>query len=404
MHRRILLGGLALVFCVQWLGCGSSGGALYEYQAIEPRWASFENPLGGKGQGGRENRGAKGHAFDQLPAGETVVLADVQGSGTIRRIWLTISGYSPVMLRSLRLEMFWDGSAKPAVSVPLGDFFGHIHGKRAVFENEFFSNPNGGTFNCIVPMPFHKAARIALTNESNVRLAHLFYDIDYTIGDRHGDQTLYFHAYWHRLQRTTLGEDFEILPRVRGRGRFLGSHIGVIVNTDYEAWWGEGEVKVYLDGDDRWPTLVGTGLEDYLGNSWGLVKFDHRYQGCHVNESPCVGFYRYHVPDPIFFRSDCRVTVQQIGGTHTDQVRKMVSEGKKLTPISVDCGGGGQFVSLFEKGQAADLNDPDFPKGHTNFYRRDDYCATALFYLDRPASDLPDLQPLSERTIGLPEK
>ncbi len=117
----------------------------------ETRWALFENPAAAKGQGGSENNGAKGHAFDSLQPGETRSLLTVNGAGEVRRIWITIDERDPVMLRSLRLDMYWDGARTPAVSVPLGDFFGAILGRPVAFENDLFSNPEGRSFRLLHP-------------------------------------------------------------------------------------------------------------------------------------------------------------------------------------------------------------------------------------------------------------
>ncbi len=117
-------------------------------------WATFENPSAAKGAAAGENHTAKGHAFDSFRVGETKVLLNLAGSGSVRHIWITLPDRDPVTLRAVRLEMFWDGAAKPAVSVPMGDFFGAIHGRATRLENELFSNPEGRSFNCYIPMPF----------------------------------------------------------------------------------------------------------------------------------------------------------------------------------------------------------------------------------------------------------
>ena len=211
-----------------------------------------------------------------------MTLADVQGAGVVRRIWITIDDRSPRMLRALRVEMFWDGAATPAVSAPIGDFFGAGLGLLVPFENALFWVPEGRSFNTNVPMPFRRGARIVLVNESGVDLSHVFYDVDYTAEPVAAD-ALYFHAYWHRLRPTRLGEDFEILPRVSGRGRYLGATIGVVTDPSYgESWWGEGELKVYLNDDQARPTLVGTGTEDSIGSGWGQGVFVNRFQGSTV--------------------------------------------------------------------------------------------------------------------------
>ena len=129
---------------------------LFEYQDLEPRWNSFENPASEKGAGGQENRGAKGHPYDFLKAGEKKVLMDVSGPGVVTRMWFTIQDRSPKMLRSIKIEMFWDGQEKPAVSAPFGDFFGNGLGRLAVHESELFSSAEGRSFNCFIPMPLDR--------------------------------------------------------------------------------------------------------------------------------------------------------------------------------------------------------------------------------------------------------
>jgi len=362
-----------------------------------PRWADFENLEAAKGGAAKENQSAKGHAFDSLKAGQSVVLMEYHGSGIVRRIWMTISDRSPAMLRSLSLAIYWDGQASPAVFAPLGDFFGIAHGQMEPFENALFSSPEGRSFNCTIPMPFRRGARVVLRNESGKDLAHLFYDVDFEVVDRLPEDALYFHCYWSRDLSTRLGEDFPILPRISGQGRFLGANVGVVSNPAYgNSWWGEGEVKMFLDGDTKHPTVAGTGTEDYIGTGWGMGKFAHRYQGCTVADrtNRLWAFYRFHIPDPVYFHKDVKVVIQAIGGTSTSRVRELVQQGVALTPVSVDSDG--KFLKLLDPG-APKIIDASFPEGWVNFYRQDDYCATAYFYLDRPTHDLPPLPPLDVR-------
>lgn len=370
----------------------------------QTRWVSFENTSGQKGAGGRENQGAKGHAFDHIKAGESVDLVDLEGSGTVRRIWLTLSNRSPEMLRSLRIEMFWDGSRKPAVSAPLGDFFGVGLGQRLPFESALFSDPEGRSFNCFIPMPFKKSAKITIFNDSDEDLIALFYEVDILL-EEHGEGMLYFHTYWSRALETALGEDFEILPAVEGAGRFLGTNIGVLTNERYEdTWWGEGEVKIYLDGDGEFPTLVGTGTEDYIGTAYGQGTYDHLYQGSLIAdpETGRFAFYRYHIPDPVYFYENIKVAIQQIGGAPKEKAIQFIEDGTALKPVSIH--NGLEFIKLLEREQPTGLNSPDLPKGWTNFYRRDDVSATAYFYLDKPANSLPPIGDLQNRTVRLPAK
>src|SRR5450432_453573 len=134
---------------------------------LDTRWASFENLAAAKGQGGAEKRGAKGHAFNVLRSGDVQTLLNVAGAGEVSRIWITLPQRDPEMLRALRLDMYWDGAATPAVSVPLGDFFGAILGRAVPFESELIADPEGRSFNCYIPMPFRKGARITLKNEAS---------------------------------------------------------------------------------------------------------------------------------------------------------------------------------------------------------------------------------------------
>lgn len=367
------------------------------------RWNSFENPEAIKGAGGQENKGAKGHAFDQVGAGKTITLLNVKGAGIINRIWLTISDRSPIMLRSLRIDMYWDGTDKPAVSAPLGDFFGVGLGQCVPFENELFSDPEGRSFNCYIPMPFKKGARITVTNESDKDLRSLFYDVNLIQPSQSNDDILYFHAYWNRQLKTVLTKDYEIVPRIEGMGRFLGVNMGVQTNPIYEdTWWGEGEVKIYLDGDTDYPTLIGTGTEDYIGTGWGQGTYAHRFQGSLIADSKkgSFAFYRYHIPDPVYFYQDIKVTIQQIGGCPKEKVMELIANGAPLIPISIDSGKHG-LLKLLDQSDSPNLNDPNLLDGWTNFFRQDDVSSVAYFYLDKPSNNLPALASPEFRTRGL---
>ncbi len=370
---------------------------------VETRWVSFENPSGARGSGGVENKGAKGHPFDHVRAGETKTLLDIHAKGTIRRIWMTINDRSPEMLRSLRLDIYWEDAKRPAVSAPLGDFFGVGLGKRVAFESALFSDPEGRSFNCFIPMPFRFAARVTVTNESDKDLPLLFYDIDLTLGDQHDSHAMYFHTHWRRESPNVLGKDFMILPRVSGIGRFLGCNVGVITDARYEgSWWGEGEVKVLI-GDDQFPTLCGTGTEDYIGTGWGQGLYSHRTQGCLVGEKETGfwAFYRYHIDDPVYFLGGCQVSMQTIGGSGIEKVIEFQQAGLPVVPVTIDPGTTGSLVRLMDLPQPVDLENPDLPRGWCNFWRQDDWSATAYFYLNSHEGSFPKIAHAADRIAGL---
>jgi len=381
------------------------GTELFRYQAgQETRWVSPENPTGAKGAGAKENKGAKGHAFETIPVGRSHTLADIKGAGTIDRMWITIEDRSPDALRGLRFEIFWDGAATPAVSAPLGDFFLHGASEMIPMETELLASPEGRSFVSYIPMPFRKGARIVVTNESAKQVNLIFFDINYRALRSQPKDALYFHAWWSRDRATKLGRDFRLLPRLQGRGRFLGTSVTVLTNPVYgKTWWGEGEVKIALDGDKENPSLVGTGTEDYIGTAWGQGAYINRFQGAPIADEPQGRwtFYRFHVPDPVWFAKDIEVSMQQLGGARKAIVLELQKQGAPLIPVTIDPGSRNNFQQLLVKDPPVQLSDPSLPDGHTNFYRSDDVSAVAYFYLDRPENGLPPLAASSERTAAL---
>jgi hypothetical protein len=359
-------------------------------RGVQTRWASPENPGAVKGGACAADDGRKRRACIPLRAGESATLLDVKGaSGAVRRIWITIDDRSPKMLRGLAVRAYWDGEQSPAIEAPLGDFFSHGLGRMAAFQSALFASPEGRSFNCYAPMPFRSAARITVTNETDADLAMLFYDIDCTVGDEHPDTMAYLHAHWRRERPTTPGRDYEILPGVEGRGRFLGCSVGVIADTGtyFKSWWGEGEVKAYLDGDDSRPTLCGTGTEDYIGTGWGQGQYACLYQGCPVadHEAYRYSFYRLHVLDPVWFQRSARVTIQQIGCWDPNTLPQLAGSGLRLE----------------HGGAAVDTQARIREKGFGLFERRDDWSSCAWFYLDRASNSLPAIPPAAERVAGL---
>jgi len=311
-------------------------------------------------------------------------------------MWFTVRDRSPEVMRSIRFRIYWDGEAKPAVDVPFGDFFGYGLSKVVKYETALFSNPEGRSFNCMIPMPFRKAAKVVITNEGVNNINELFFDIDLIRLDRMEEDALYFHAFWTRQKTSELGMDFEFLPKIEGKGRFIGVNIGVNADTAYgNTWWGEGEVKMYIDNDKEYPTINGTGTEDYIGTAWGMGEYTNLYQGCTVadNSSKQYAFYRFHIPDIIGFHQNFRATIQQIGGGMRDDVRRLLENNVKLQPVSLASEYG--FRRLLDNPK--DIFDDDFPVGWVNFYRIDDYSATSYFYLDTPSTRLSELPKVSER-------
>jgi hypothetical protein len=278
------------------------------------RSISFENPTGAPGEGGKAasklGPGRKGAPARDIKPGETVQMCDIAGPGTIRHIWITCAHTNPVTLRSFVLRVYYDGQEHPSIECPVGDFFGMAHGKVMPYASAVHSvGPEGG-LSLWLPMPFNKRARITFTNEWD-KATPLFYSIDYTLGDQHPADVGKLHVLFRRENPTTLKKDFELLPQRNQKGRFIGSVIG-IRNMHPGQWWGEGEIKVYMDGDQDWPTIAGTGSEDYVGLSWGIQQTPFPYNGCSLNQKDFVSMYRWHLPDPIAWTKQARITIQQI--------------------------------------------------------------------------------------------
>lgn len=391
MRHYLVLLGLILSFLLQ-------GQSLHQMPKNIKRSSisSFENFNGVSNNGGKVNKGAKGHAFEEFKAGETKTLLDLNGPGIIQRMWFTVRDRSPEMLRAMRLRMYWDGQSKPAVDVPFGDFFGFGLAKVVRMETALFANPEGRSFNCFISMPFKTGAKITITNESELANEMIFYDIDFVELKKPELDALYFHAFWTRQKSSELGKDFEFLPRIEGKGRYLGLNMGVKTDPCYgNTGWCEGEVKLYMDGDAQYPSYIGTGTEDYIGTAWGLGVYSNLYQGCTVaNDSTReYAFYRFHVPDQVFFFQHFSGAIQQMGGEMRDYIRRLINNKALLKPIMVLAGD--KTIRLLD--QPKDIFDADFPDGWVNFYRRDDYSSTAYFYLDRPSTSLPELQGVKER-------
>lgn len=285
--------------------------------------------------------GRKGSPSITIPAGSTAVLADIEGPGTIRHLWITVpdrTDAGPWVLRDLVLRMYWDDASWPSVEVPIGDFFCNGFGARVNVVSVPIVVGSTGGMNCYFPMPFLNRARVELANEHLGDVQGVYFQIDCTVGDELPGDTARFHAQWRRTNGTARrGVDHAILDGVVGSGHYVGTYIAL---TSLERfWWGEGEVKFFVDDDGEFPTQTSTGLEDYAGGAWAFqdalrtepapkpVVFCAPYCGYpyysatdETKTSPFVtaaaqshGLYRWHLPDPVIFREKLRVTVQQIG-------------------------------------------------------------------------------------------
>ncbi len=287
---------------------------IYDLQVpVDSRSISFENPTGDKGKAGtapsKIGIGRKGRPAKEFAPGQSYTLCDIQGPGEIRHIWVTVRKGVDT-LQGIVIRAYWDGQKHPSIEAPLGAFFGIMHGKVGEYQSAAHSvNPEAG-MNIWLEMPFAKQAKITLTNESKTSTP-LFYYIDYTTGDKLPSKFGRLHVLYRRENPTTLKEDFEILPKRTGKGRFVGCVLGI--RTLEENWWGEGEFKVFLDGDKEFPTICGTGTEDYIGQSWGTQNVAYLYGGTSLTDGKLNTIYRWHIKDPIYWKKDARITMQQIG-------------------------------------------------------------------------------------------
>ena len=342
---------------------------------LDARATSFENVGGDRGAGGQAYGGRKGAPNRRLEPGERVVLADIEGAGVIRHIWMTFLPNRPERMRSLYLEVFYDGATEPSVSVPCLDFFGLPHGRPVAYHSALTAANEGRGFNSYVPMPFRAGARVELVNGGPKRTI-LYYQIDYTLQPELPDNLGYLHVSFRRENPTVMRRDFVIAEGLRGPGRFLGCNVGVRV-IDPGSWYGEGEVKIYRDGDDAFPTICGTGLEDYVGSAWGMGAHSAPYGGAPLVvgkngeiDPDFVGFYRWHVPDPIMFERELRVTIQQIGAMFFAQGQEeQMAAYEKTNPVA-------------GTGSMRDVGPAVLAWGIAE--RVDDYCATAYVYCVEP--------------------
>ncbi len=293
-----------------------------------------ENPTGEKGKGGMAvpdpadpslphsaaatdlGQGWKVRPFLKVAAGETVTLMDVDGPGVIQHIWMTTETNWHGHGRACVLRFYWDDEEAPSVEVPMTDFFAVGHDLFArVNSLAVVVNPTSA-LNCYWPMPFRKHARITFTNESGRTVDPLAFQITYAETEVPRNAGT-FHAQWRRAVTDRNNPDYTIVDHIKGQGHYAGTFLAWTQLSD--GWFGEGEVKFYIDGDTQFPTICGTGTEDYFCGSYGFPEpYSTPYVGNVLNHAgdegpPKWSLYRWHIMDPVRFREDLRVTIQALG-------------------------------------------------------------------------------------------
>ena len=315
-------------------GLGLNLGNLSRLSSARTRSISPESFRGEKGKAGMavEGTGMKaardlGQGWKISPSipiqpGECRTLAEIEGPGAVQQIWMTPTGH----WRFSILRFYWDGQETPSVEVPVGDFFACGWNKYAqVSSLPVCVNP-GSAFNCYWEMPFRKSCKITLTNIAEEHMT-LYYQINYTLTDV-PDDAAYFHAQFRRANPLPCKSPYTILDGAKGWGHYVGTYMAWQVNNT--GWWGEGEVKFFIDGDKEFPTICGTGTEDYFCGSYnfdvgkengGYREFTTPYSGLAQVIRPDglyqsqtrFGLYRWHIMDPVRFGQDLRVTIQALG-------------------------------------------------------------------------------------------
>jgi hypothetical protein len=306
---------------------------LHRLSNAETRSISPENFTGAKGRGGMATEGTGKNAARNLgqgwkvspsvriKGGETFTIAEIDGSGAIQHIWMTPTGH----WRTSILRMYWDGETEPSVEVPVGDFFGMGWGQYAHLNSLAVTVNPGSAFNSYWLMPFRKKARITMENLDDKDMV-LYYQIDYTLTEVPADAA-YFHAQFRRVNPLRFKDVYTLVDGIQGAGHYVGTYMAWGVNN--RGWWGEGEIKFYMDGDKEFPTIAGTGTEDYFCGSYNFEnrvtrqyqEFTTAYAGLHQVIKPDgvyasqqrFGMYRWHITDPVRFKKDLRVTIQALG-------------------------------------------------------------------------------------------
>jgi hypothetical protein len=314
-------------------GLGANLGNLARLSRAETRSISPENFTGEKGKGGMAVKGTGENASRDLGQGwkvspsvvvdakSTLVLADIKGGGAIQHIWMTPTGN----WRFSILRFYWDGESTPSVEAPVGDFFACGWGRYAQLSSLPVCVNPGSAFNCYWEMPFRKSCRITLENIDEQKMT-LYYQIDYTLTEIESDAA-YFHAQYRRVNPLPYKSVYTIADGIQGWGHYVGTYLAWGVNST--GWWGEGEIKFFLDDDAAYPTICGTGTEDYFCGSYNFENretkkyqvFTTPYSGLPqviipdgvYDSQQRFGLYRWHIVDPVRFRKNLRVTIQALG-------------------------------------------------------------------------------------------
>ncbi len=267
-------------------------------------------------------KGWKVNPYVHIQPGETFEMASIDGPGVIQHIWMTPTG----LWRDVILRFYWDGQENPSVECPVGDFFASTWNHYAQLSSLAVCVNPGSAFNCYWQMPFCKHCRITLENIGTDPVTY-YYQVDYALTDIPAD-CAYFHAQFRRTNPLPYKEVYTLLDGVKGRGHYVGTYMAW--GTNNNGWWGEGEIKFYMDKDTEYPTICGTGTEDYFCGSYDFedpfthdkyVPFTTPYAGLHHVITPDTlyrsqfrfGMYRWHITDPIRFEDNLRVTIQALG-------------------------------------------------------------------------------------------
>lgn len=299
---------------------------------------SAENPEGKKAGGAREipekdnpasnlGKGWKVRPCVTLKSNGIFTIADIKGPGIIQHIWITSHTNTH---RSCVLRFYWDNEKEPSVEVPLEDFFANGHGLRYDVNSLMIAvNPNGG-LNSYWPMPFKKSCLITIENNYQEDISGFFYQITYSLINEFPDDYAYFHAQW-RISKTKIDHpEHTIVDDVKGRGHYAGTFLSWVQFSD--GWWGEGEIKFYIDGDKEYPTICGTGTEDYFCGAW---CFEKTYNGIYAGyplwqkeqgKPPKHCLYRWHVLDPIRFENNLKVAIQALGWGTDNKYKPLTDE------------------------------------------------------------------------------